>query len=310
VTIGPVKSSVDLPEYVSSTDEVTLKLYDLGGDGPPLLFAHATGFCGPMWGPMAETMSRQYRCIAFDFRAHGASTRPVGRDLVWDGMADDLLAVVDAIRSAYGSDDPIPAVGHSMGGATPVLAEARQPGTWSKVWAFEPILFGHPHQAPVGEPKAVPNPMSEIARNRRPTFPSRADAQQRWGSRPPLSALDPRALQAYVDHGLVDVAAPSDPGNPHESTVTESAVTLACRPEDEASVFEYHEAGAVAALAGFGVPYAAVVGEPSLPVDAIRAAADVHHHLEVVEMPHLTHFGPFAAPDDVAQACVDWLATR
>ena len=40
-------------ETVPSTDGVTLAVHDLGGDGPPLLLCHATGFHGRVWTALA-----------------------------------------------------------------------------------------------------------------------------------------------------------------------------------------------------------------------------------------------------------------
>ena len=108
-----------VPDTVRSTDGVTLQLYDLGGDGPPLLLCHATGFCGQVWQPVADKLAPHFQCVALDFRAHGRSTRPVDRPLAWAGMAEDVIATVEAIAP----DRPIAAVGHSMGGASLVLAE-------------------------------------------------------------------------------------------------------------------------------------------------------------------------------------------
>lgn len=214
-----------LPETVQSSDGVTLQLYDLGGSGPPLLMCHATGFCGQIWQPMADTIRKRFQCISFDFRAHGRSTPPVGGDMVWDGMADDVLAIVDAISPAT----PIPAVGHSMGGAALVLAAARRQDALAGIWAFEPILFD---RGPAGEPTPERSDISTGARNRRAVFANRDEVFERYGSRPPLSVLDDRALRAYVDHGFADLA--------------DGSVTLRCLPEHEASVFDHHNSGALA----------------------------------------------------------------
>lgn len=46
--------------------------YDFGGVGPPLLLLHANGFHGRAYSPMAQTLSRYYRCIALDFPGQGS----------------------------------------------------------------------------------------------------------------------------------------------------------------------------------------------------------------------------------------------
>lgn len=274
-----------IPETVTSTDGVTLRVHDLGGTGPLLLLTHATGFCGPMWAPVVETLGQRFHCVTFDFRAHGRSSRP-NRPMEWDGMAEDVIAVA----SALSPDVPLPAVGHSMGGAVLALAEAARPGTIERAWTFEPILFQRTAETVAPDP----SPISDGARRRRAVFDSRAEALERYGSRPPLAVLDPRALQAYVDHGFEDRP--------------DGTVELCCRPEDEAGVFEYHETDAPNALAGLRIPFLiAVSGDGQRPAEAGRAIAAANPHLELVAYDDLTHFGPLQAPDRLAADILAWL---
>ena len=85
-------------QLVRSTGGVDVALHDLGGDGPPLLLTHATGFCGPVWRPLARHLADRYHAYAPDLRGHGESVTPVGLDFHWGGFADDVLAVVDPLR--------------------------------------------------------------------------------------------------------------------------------------------------------------------------------------------------------------------
>lgn len=282
------RSGLVVPDTVPSTDEVTLQLHDLGGSGPPLLLCHATGLCGPVWQPVADVLGRHFRCVALDFRAHGRSTPPAERPLVWSGMADDVLAVVDALSPG----EPIAAVGHSMGGTSLVLAERRRPGTLARAWTFEPILFDRPsdHDRP------TPSDISRAARVRRATFASREEALARFKARLPLSRLDPRALRAYVDHGFEEL--------------TDGSVILRCRPEHEAEVFEYHHSGARSLVGGLAIPFLmAVGGDGRPPVQEVISAAADFPHLELARYDHLTHFGPLEDPDGVADDMAAWLTT-
>ena len=140
---------------IASTDDVEIAVYDLGGDGPPLLFSHATGFHGHVWLPLATILSAAWHCYSFDHRAHGASTPPRPETFAWRGFAADTGAVVDAlgIRGAV-------AIGHSMGGAALVMCELDQPGTFSALALYEPIVFsertaGRQWRAPVGDGGSV-----------------------------------------------------------------------------------------------------------------------------------------------------------
>lgn len=278
---------MEIPETVTSTDDVTLQLYDLGGSGPLLLLCHATGFCGRIWEPMVETVGEHYRCVAFDFRSHGQSTRPVDRPLVWQGMAEDVLAVVDAISP----DAPVTAVGHSMGGTSLVLAENLRPGTIERAWTFEPILFGDG----VGADRADPSEISQGARRRRAVFADRDEVFERYSSRPPLGRLDERALRAYVDYGFRDLA--------------DGTVTLCCRPEDEAAIFEYHNSGARQIIGSMTMPLAVVAsGDGQPPAMAVIDAADEFANLELIRHESVSHFGPLEDPELIGADLVAWLA--
>src|SRR5690348_13287336 len=109
-------STTAAPLLVTSTDGVVIPVHDLGGDGPPLLLAHATGFHGRVWQPCASHLA-DFHCYAPDLRGHGDSVAPPGLGYSWHGFADDLLAVVDALGL-----DHVRAAGHSKGGASLLLA--------------------------------------------------------------------------------------------------------------------------------------------------------------------------------------------
>ena len=95
---------------VPSTDDVAVALHDLGGDGPPLVVSHATGFFGRVYHQLAAVLSSTFHVWALDYRGHGESTTPAHEALHWHRMTDDLAAAVAAI--AAGSDDPIGVFGH------------------------------------------------------------------------------------------------------------------------------------------------------------------------------------------------------
>jgi pimeloyl-ACP methyl ester carboxylesterase len=270
---------------IPSSDGVDLAVHDLGGEGPPLLVAHATGFLAAVYRPLADRLVERFHSYALDFRAHGHSSRPAS-DLSWEGMADDVLATVDGL----GLERP-DAVGHSMGGAALVLAELRRPGTFRALYLYEPVLIPRGTFPASGDD----NPMSAAARRRRPVFESRQAAYDNYAAKPPLDVLDPEALRLYVEEGF---------------TEAEGGVALRCRPDDEAEVFAFGAVnGAFERLGELTLPVTVAQGGVVDPgpgmVAPAQAAAIPAGRLVVAE--GLGHFGPVQDPGLVARQVVDAL---
>jgi pimeloyl-ACP methyl ester carboxylesterase len=258
---------------------VDVELHDLGGDGPPLLICHATGFCGRTYEPMARYLTGRFHVWAVDFRAHGASPSPPDGDLDWGRMADDLLACVEALGGG-----PIRLFGHSMGGATILLAERRRPGTVAWAYLFEPIVV------PAEVDTTNGNHLADTSRRRRPTFPSREAALLRYATGPALGTLRADSLAAYVQHGFVDAP--------------DGTVTLACTPQDEAGTFEATGKPTPVDLQGLPGRFTVAVGLRGADLGPARYAPAVVEALAtatLVEHRHLGHFGPLEDPDTIAE---------
>ncbi len=265
---------------VPSTDGVELEVHDLGGVGPPLLLCHATGFHGLVWRPLARHLEDRFDLWSLDFRGHGLSTAPdPARGFAWEGFADDVHAVVDAL----GLDRPA-AVGHSKGGAALLLAEAGRPGTFSALWCYEPIVF-----PPSGGPADGESGLTAGAAKRRDTFPSRQEAITNYASKQPLRVLDGDALAAYVEHGFEEHA--------------DGHVVLRCRPDDESQVYRMGGShGGWDALPDVSCPTTIACGGPLATVGedlAVRIAERLPAgRVQVFEQ--LGHFGPLEDPAAVA----------
>jgi pimeloyl-ACP methyl ester carboxylesterase len=198
---------------------IRLVVHEWGGDGPPVLLAHPTGFHGRVWAPVARRLAEHGRCVySFDFRGHGDSDAPdVGDESYsWNGFADDARNVARHLGVA--GDPELLACGHSKGGAALFLGEIDQPDTYARIWAYEPIVL--PATSAQG-PNS--NGLAEAARRRRNAWPSLAAAYEAYASKPPLDVLDPEALHAYVDYGLRDRG--------------DGVFELKCRPDVEAQTF-------------------------------------------------------------------------
>ena len=265
---------------VPSTDGVELAVHDFGGDGPPLLLCHATGFHGMVWQPLVESLGGRFHAWALDFRGHGDSSPPVHGRFDWAGFGEDVLAVVDHL----GLDRPF-GIGHSKGGASLFLAEANRPGTFRALWCYEPIVM--PVETP---PPGGDAPRSDGARRRREVFASHQAAYDNFASKPPLDELSPAALHAYVDHGF---AAQPD-----------GTVRLKCLPEHEAATYQMAPAnGAFGRLPEVRCPVTLAGGTgPNTPMtpDVLRLVAERLPSARVEIFDGLGHFGPLADPDRLA----------
>ena len=270
---------------IPSTDGVSIALHDLGGSGETLLIAHATGFCGQTYGPLAAALAESFHVWALDFRGHGDSTAPDNGDFSWTGMGADVLAAMDAV-----ADGPLVVVGHSLGGAALFLAERERPGAISRAYLYEPIIhpthWGNaPHE----------NPMAVAARRRRSTFPSKGAALLRYAGRTPLGVLRADALAAYVEHGFAEQP--------------DGTAVLKCAPENEAATFEAEGKMTIDQVVGLPVPTMIAIGQPEdgpNPASFGPAIVEAMPHARLHEYRHLGHFGPLQDPVSVAEDILDF----
>jgi pimeloyl-ACP methyl ester carboxylesterase len=284
---------------VPSSDDVVVALHELAGAGgaahPVVLIAHATGFHGHAYLPVATRLAPRFHTFALDFRGHGDTPRPPDWQVDWDRYGDDAVAAAEALASRPGAAGGLIGFGHSMGGAGLLMAAARRPGLFRLLVVFEPIV--HPSDR-AGAP-TTESPLVAGARRRRPVFDSFEAAVANYASKPPLAAFDPEALDAYVRFGL-------RPDGEH--------LRLKCEPEHEARTFEqggqHHTWDG---LASIDIPVVVAAGriEEAQPSAISEAVADALPHGRFVLDGSLDHFGPFTRPGYVADliaAGVDDLA--
>jgi pimeloyl-ACP methyl ester carboxylesterase len=258
---------------------IGLAVHDWGGEGAPVLLAHPTGFHGRAWAPVAAGLIDAGRKVwSFDFRGHGDSDRSPDGQYRWEEFAQDALAVTHHLDLA--GVPGLLAAGHSKGAAALLWGAVHEPGTYPRIWAFEPIIL--PFESPIG---ATDNPLSAGARRRRGQWPSRDEALASYGSKPPLNALSPAALRAYVEYGMRDRA--------------DGTVELKCRPEDEATIYMMGATlGLFPHLDRVEGPVLVACGETTTAITPDFAA------LLVEALPHATlevwkgrgHFGPLEDP--------------
>ena len=202
--------------------------------------------------------------------------------VIEQGMADDILAVVDALGF-----DRIDAVGHSMGGCATVRAELGRPGLVGRAWLFEPIIF--PSQFGPERTTEGDSMMAEAARKRREVFDSVEAVIERYGSRPPFAGVHPEALRAYVEHGF----RPQDDGT----------VILKCRRDTEAAVFMNAQTDTFSRVGEVATPIVvAGSGDGDGPASFAPLVAEALPNGTFEFYEDLTHFAPLEDPDRIAAA--------
>lgn len=267
---------------VRSSDRVSVAVHELGGTGRPLLLAHATGFHGYCYLPIADELSDEVASFALDFRGHGDTARPDDWTVDWDRYGDDALAAARAVAP----DGGLIGFGHSMGGACLLMAAHRDPGLFALIVAFEPIVF--PPTEPDGDAD-MGSSLAAGARRRRASFESFDEAIGHYSSKPPMSAFDPDVLRLYVAHGF----RPAPEG-----------VRLKCDPEHEGRTFEGGAAHATwSVLPEIETPTVIIAGDTNAPGPA-AIAIDIAEQLPNathVLRDQWNHFTPFIDPVATAQ---------
>ena len=194
---------------------VTLAYFERGErrtDSPTLLFVHATGFHGRIWDVLARELP-DVHSIAIDQRGHGRSESVEVEH--WQTFGEDVAAFVEALdlRDAIG-------VGHSAG-AHALVQGAAMSGRFDRLLLLDPTiasreLYGaNPMAIDSGEPGPFPK--------RRADFASAEEMMEKLQTKGGYPFFEPAVFRDYCTHGLV----------PRE----EGGMTLACRPEVEASVY-------------------------------------------------------------------------
>jgi pimeloyl-ACP methyl ester carboxylesterase len=96
MTVATKPAHVLSPNTIMTAQGAALFYRDWGA-GYPVLFLAGWTLTSDMWAYQMEPLCRQdFRCVAYDRRAHGRSSDP-GRGYDYDTLADDLADVIQAL---------------------------------------------------------------------------------------------------------------------------------------------------------------------------------------------------------------------
>lgn len=284
-------------EFRVGGDGLEMMAYEWAGEGPPLVFAHATSFHGRCWDEVIRWLPGR-RVIAFDLRGHGRADVPSiegGKEVyLWEHVADDIVAALRemGVSGAIG-------VGHSMGGHSVTLAASKAPELFTGLLLVDPTItkgMAMPSSESEGEGEGQRGGPPNFVLRRRSEWTSADEMFERFSGREPHSRWEPAVLRDYCEHGLL---ADDDGDGFH----------LACPPIVEATIYEMGRHDLSSEAAGIDVPVRILRAQPRDPSNPAAAFSGSPTAPELVDwfpdaedffLPEYTHFIPMEAPGLVA----------
>ena len=265
---------------------INLTYYDYESDKPPLLFCHANGYSAGCYKYYHEVLQKDYRVLALDFAGHGKSDFTLDFKN-WNFFRDQILSLLD--REKINS---IQTIGHSLGGASTILASVKEPERFKKLIAFDPVILGW-KMITLG--KFLKSPLEKGALKRRKTFSSMELVRRSYRKFPAFSKFDDSVFEDYLNSCIKET------GNGKE-------VELCCDPRVEAQIFgdaHYHifvNFYKVSREVHVLIPEEYEVCSP----DLAKLITKKNPSSSVTIWPGITHFFPFENPKQT----LDWLQTK
>jgi pimeloyl-ACP methyl ester carboxylesterase len=274
------------PSNLVDVNGYRLHYLDWGGDGPPIIIAHATGFLGAVYRPIALALRSIGHVFTYDQRGHGDSQRPDLADISWDATADGLEGLL-AVLGLHA----VRAFGHSAGGTAVAAVAARRPDLIRQAMLVEPVIVDP------GDPRERPNELYERTHKRKPGFSSLAAMRERLAGKPPYSTWDPAVFADYCEYG-------TRPG-------AEGGRLLKCEPVVEARFYQTaRDFDGLSCILRCSIPTLIVFGgksdSPGIEFGA-RITEDAPHR-RVVVVPNGGHLVPMEQPALIAQMAVEFFA--
>ncbi|KAK9855475.1 hypothetical protein WJX84_010969 [Apatococcus fuscideae] len=279
---------------VECRDGVLIAIHHFGGGPTPLLVLAALGFPSKAYLPLVAPLQDRFTCYGVDLRGHGDSPSGPGTDLLYHG--EDVCTVVRSLGLEGAC-----AFGHSLGGMAAVQAETLQPGTFSRIICYEPVLYSWQEDQELRHDHirwTAPRLLKKVLTKRQRYYASRQEALRRFSGKPPWNRFAKEALEAYVEHGFKDVSV---------------GVELKCDPANESNsmIFPTHLDPMLTlypSLPKVGCPVSILAGSDVSASDPTQFIASFIEKA-VKEFPNarferlkgLQHLGPLEDPERIAK---------
>lgn len=167
---------------------------------PVIHFAHANGFPSLSYGELIQQLGGSYDFIYKNILAHDERF-PVNEG--WKNSADEIIDFIE--RTA---DKPVIGLGHSFGGTISLIAASKRPDLFESLVLMDPVILVGFIPSKIGGllkrydkiGKVTP---ADKTQTRKRFWRTRDEAKVYFQSKPLFKNFSDRALDLYVEHGLV-----------------------------------------------------------------------------------------------------------
>jgi aminoacrylate hydrolase len=108
----------------------------------PIILSSGLGGSAGYWAPNLAALAERYRVIVYDHRGTGRSERNVEGDLTLEAMADDIIALMDALAIPQAT-----LVGHAIGGMIGLALALKDPARLKQLVIINGWARLSPHTA-------------------------------------------------------------------------------------------------------------------------------------------------------------------
>jgi pimeloyl-ACP methyl ester carboxylesterase len=265
--------------FLLDANGIRLSCQDWGGEGPPIVILHATGFLGRVYRPIALALRSTGHVYSYDQRGHGDSSRPADGDYSWASTAADLKAFIVAMKleGARG-------LGHSAGATAIGSLAGAEPELISRAVLVEPVVFDDEVS------QSAQDSLEERTRKRKRSFESAEAMFRNLERKPPFNTWRHDMLHDYCEFGT--------------QPAPQGGVELKCPPEIEADFYSRaREFPGLALMLKSRSPLLLMFGEKS-DATGVKIADKIAAQLvngSVVVIPDASHFLPMEQPEMVAR---------
>ena len=263
--------------------------------GSLLHIAHATGLCSGVYSKFSEKFAKQYKVIGLDFRGHGKTKAPADPASLnnWEVFISDL----EFFFSHF--NQPLVAIGHSMGGTISALLAARYPGLISKLILIEPGLM-----PPMWRPfvylaqktgLSMHVPFVTRVTKRKSSWKTKDEAIAEFLNKGPFKSWRNEVLEAYVSEGM--------------EILESGSAKLRCSPIWEGRILETAPCGIWREVSRITSPTLVLYGGKSktfVPSVAAKIKKLIPHAI-IKEMPNAGHFIPMEHPEESAEIVLGFI---